>query len=364
MSESSWTSATGGSRGWIKVIVDNQVDDPANNRTLVRVALELWKSNGATAWSSDPSYWAVATSFGSWNGSFTYNFGNMANGTFISLFDSQFWVGHGANGAYTTSVQASISPQSPLTYTDIGTQYKAFTDYQRVPSAPNAPSLSRSSSGATITMSTNAPASAVTVDNFFYAYSTDNANWHSIGYTNSSNPTLSNWAVPSATQGYWIRAQAASSEGWSSPGGSTFIAGIPTAPSTIAATRTAKSVTVAHGQSPSNGGGSQTVTYFVQYSTDNGSSWSSPVQTSGSSYTFNGLTSALTYLFRVYGQNSIGASAATVSSPLFVPAGGRRHDGSAWASTSTARRHDGSQWVDITIARRYDFAQDKWVDLS
>ena len=222
-------------------------------------------------------------------------------------------------------------------------------------------SVTRSSNGATITMSANVPSSATSVDNYFYRYSTDNANWAGVGYTNSSTPTYSNWAAPSATTGYWISAQAHSSEGWSGAGSSSFIAGIPTPPAAISANRTARNVTVTISGSPSNGGAAIT-SYTVQYSTDGGSTWTGTQDITSGSYTYTNLTSALTYTIRAYATNATGNSSPVMSAPIFVPAGGRRFDGTSWVSTTVAKRYDGTSWVDLTIAKRFNGTS--WVDLS
>jgi hypothetical protein len=79
-------------------------------------------------------------------------------------------------------------------------------------------------------------------------------------------------------------------------------------------------------------------------------------------YTYTNLTPALTYLFRVFATNSIGSSDFTESSGVFVPAGGKRWDGSAWTAAAVGRRWDGSAWVDLTVAKRWDGSS--WGDLS
>jgi hypothetical protein len=83
---------------------------------------------------------------------------------------------------------------------------------------------------------------------------------------------------------------------------------------------------------------------------------------SGQTYTYTGLTAGLTYRFRTYAVNATGNSTFTTAADLFVPAGGRRYDGTAWNSTATAKRFDGTNWVDLTIAKRFDGTS--WVDLS
>jgi hypothetical protein len=163
-----------------------------------------------------------------------------------------------------------------------------------------------------------------------------------------------------ATQIYYFQTRAVSSEGagpWSS---TATVPGLPSTPASITLSRTARNVTVNVGASATNGG--STITdYFVQYSTDSGSTWSGAQATTAGSYTYSALTAGLTYTFRGYATNAVGNS-AIVSTSIFVPAGGKRYDGTAWASTATAKRYDGSTWVDLTTAKRFDGTV--WADLS
>lgn len=140
---------------------------------------------------------------------------------------------------------------------------------------------------------------------------------------------------------------------------------VPTAPGAISLSRTGRDVTVTTSASGSDGG--QSITgYKVQYrtSTDNSSwgSWGNEQTLSSYSYTYTGLTAALYYQFRVYAQNSNGSSASPSFQSVFVPAGGKRWNGSAWVSASTGKRWNGSSWVDLTIAKRWSGSA--WVDLS
>jgi hypothetical protein len=74
------------------------------------------------------------------------------------------------------------------------------------------------------------------------------------------------------------------------------------------------------------------------------------------------LTVAQTYVFRVYAVGDGTNTSYTTSAGIFVPAGGKRWDGSAWNSASTGKRWDGSAWVDLGTAKRWDGSN--WVDLS
>lgn len=140
---------------------------------------------------------------------------------------------------------------------------------------------------------------------------------------------------------------------------------VPTAPGTISLSRTGRNVTVSTSASGSDGGQGIT-SYQVQYrtSTDNSSwgAWGNTQTLSSYSYTYNNLTAALYYQFRVFANNSNGASASPTFQSVFVPAGGKRWNGSAWVSASTGKRWNGSSWVDLTVAKRWSGSA--WVDLS
>lgn len=111
-------------------------------------------------------------------------------------------------------------------------------------------------------------------------------------------------------------------------------------------------------------GGNPTIstTYNVQYSM-NGGAYTGTQSSSGTSFTFSGLTRGQTYVFRAYTTNAAGQSTSyAYSASTFLPAGGKRWDGSAWNPTATAKRWNGSAWVDIQIAKRWSGSA--WVDLS
>lgn len=114
--------------------------------------------------------------------------------------------------------------------------------------------------------------------------------------------------------------------------------------------------------------------YRVQYSTDNGVTWSGALTMNNRSYLYELLPPALTYIFRCFAVNSIGNGDTTSSTPVFVSAGGRRKIPSGgFEPTQTAKRYDsarpeGQKWVDLNTAKRYSSAANGglggWVDLS
>jgi hypothetical protein len=152
--------------------------------------------------------------------------------------------------------------------------------------------------------------------------------------------------------------------------------GVPGAPSSISVgTKVGRTITIDHAQD-ANGYGNNVTEYRLQLSTDNGSTWkgwdnSTKTFTangtynvsSAGSFTYQLLTPALTYKWRVQGANSIGAGdLITTASGTFVGAGGKRWDGSNWNPTTVSKRHDGTNWVDLTTAKRFDGTN--WVDLT
>ena len=225
-----------------------------------------------------------------------------------------------------------------------------------IPSAPSAePTLSRSSDGVTVTVtSASAAGNGNGPSGYVYRTSYDGTTWNAQAALSQGAGTF----TLTATQTVYVQTAAVNSIGQGAWSGTTTVVGIPTAPSSATATRTARNVTVVAGNST----GSGITGYFVQYSTNGGSSWSTAQPMTSQSYTYTNLTAALTYTFRVYSTNSIGASATTSSATVFVPAGGKRWDGTAWTSTTTAKRWDGTNWVDLSTAKRWDGTN--WVDLS
>lgn len=138
----------------------------------------------------------------------------------------------------------------------------------------------------------------------------------------------------------------------------------PDAPSTVSITLNAdKSIFVQSNVVSSPAG---TATYYIaaRSSANGGSTWGAwsgwtTIGGNARSYTYAAgtLTYGLTWQFKMYASNSDGSSAETVSnSPasVFLPAGGRRFDGSNFNPTSIAKRHNGTDFVTLTIAKRHN----------
>ena len=144
----------------------------------------------------------------------------------------------------------------------------------------------------------------------------------------------------------------------------------PAAPSTITLTLNAdKSITVSSNVVSSPAG---TATYYIGYSSssDGGSTlgaWSSytTIPSNSNSYTYaaNTLTAGLTYRFRMYASNTDGSSAATTSATnLFLPAGGKIYNGTAWVNATNAKILTGSGWQTIVTAKIFNGTS--WVNLT
>ena len=139
---------------------------------------------------------------------------------------------------------------------------------------------------------------------------------------------------------------------------------IPATPSSVSGTVNAnKTITVNVAAITDPGGNPAiTTTYNAQYSVDGGG-YTATQSSTGTAFTFSGLTPGKTYTFRAYTNNDAGQSASfAYSSPVFLPSGGKRFDGSSYISTQTAKRFDGSAWQTIVTAKRYDGSS--WVNLS
>lgn len=146
----------------------------------------------------------------------------------------------------------------------------------------------------------------------------------------------------------------------------------PAAPTTVSIALNAdKSITVTSNAVSSPAG---TATYYIssRSSSNGGSTWGSwssytTIPSNARTYTYSAgsLTYGLTYQFRMYASNSDGSSAATTSnspSTVFLPAGGKRFDGSTWNPTGTAKRFDGTNWNTLTVAKRFNGTS--WVDMT
>ena len=138
----------------------------------------------------------------------------------------------------------------------------------------------------------------------------------------------------------------------------------PATPASVTATVNADKTIGVSVASITDPGGNPTIatTYNVQYSMGGGA-YTGTQSSSGTSFTFSGLTRGQTYIFRAYTTNAAGGPLGyATSSSVFLPSGGKRWDGSTWSPTATAKRWDGSTWTDIQTAKRWDGSA--WVNLA
>lgn len=337
-----WEAGTNDDRSRGKVAFDMyvvQTDEP-NNRSLVRIAVGIFDNNG--------SYGGYGT--GSWSigllgaqrasSSVYYDFSGSGPGW---VWADNFWVDHNTDGSKWVDGWATFNGVSPV---GSATASGGFwlTDYARPPYAPGAPSLARSQDGRTITI-TSQPADGrgLGITDYQYRWSSDGSSWSGEQLMGTGRVATFGPAGVTATQAYYFQTRAASSEGWGAWSGSSSIGGVAAAPGSIAVSRAGRNVTVTAGASPTAGVNG----YWVQLSSDNGSTWSAAQLMSNQSYVYQNLTPAVTYRFRVYATNPIGYSAVTSSDPLFVPAGGKVRTGSQWVNTTNMRtRVNGGPWID------------------
>jgi hypothetical protein len=345
------------SNGFVSYLsVTETSTNSAANTSVVTYTLWINPPGNYTSYnlnSGDQSYTVTINGTQVASGGFTYDFRSPNENTNKTIKTGTVTITHNTNGSKTVAASATVNTASATVGdASIASFDTVLTDFVRTPTVPSLSSLTRSSDGATVTASYTGSTFYGTSGSYEYQWSTDNSTWSS-PVSSGSGATVS----PTAT--IYVQGRATDSEGDGVWSGSTTIIGIPTAPASISAVRNARNVTVTAGSST----GSSILGYSVQYSTNGGSSWSSPVVMTSQVYTYLNLPAALTYLFRVYSGNTIGNSAyTTTASGIYVAAGGKRWDGSAWVSTATAKRWDGSAWVDITSAKRWSGSA--WVDLS
>lgn len=220
---------------------------------------------------------------------------------------------------------------------------------------PSPPSLSASNNGVTVNVTTyQGDGAGLSILENQWAWSYDNSSWNYFGGVGATSFVRTN------TDDVYVISRSRNRVGWGAWSGTSYLAGVPSVPASIGLVRNARSVTVTVGASVSNNG-STISGYFVQYSLDGGVSWSAGQVVSGGVYTYVNLLGGKTYVFRAWSVNGIGSS-GFVSSTIFVPAGGKRWDGSGFVSTATAKRWSGSGWVALETAKRWTGAA--WVDLS
>jgi hypothetical protein len=254
-----------------------------------------------------------------------------------------------------------------------------------VPSKPSRPSATPDPAIAgRIRVSWSAPSSSLTILEYAVdRYSANGQTYLERIYSGGTALSVNDSGRPRGEE-YTYRFYARNSTGWSEisdASGKVMAPGLPSAPSSIIGPSQTPSLKVGRNVTinitrDSNGFGNNITGYFLQFSTDNGATWhgwnnttktrinNGENEVTGTSFTYQLLTPALTYLWRVYAKNSVGTGDLTRVTPVgvFVSAGGRRWTGSTWTPTESAKRWTGSAWVDITVAKRWSGTA--WVDLT
>lgn len=285
-----------------------------------------------------------------------------------------------------------VPASGPVGNAAVNTDYISITPFTG-PVAPGAPSLSRSTDGGTVTISSKVPTSGSigSIAKYQYRWSYDNATWNQPASSATSSydmATTSGSFSATSTSTVYVQTRAISTTSyawgtgaWSS---SSSVIGVATAPSSITVTQSGVTATVTCGTST----GTSITDYKVQYaaSTDGGSTFGSWTSVAGGlgdsmgtvarSYTYT-LPPAVTYKFRVSAVNSIpntinsttttGQSAYTTSSNLYLMAVGQRYDTatSQYKQMSVGQRYDAvNGWIPLTKARRYDSSYTDPIDGS
>lgn len=324
----------------------------AANQSTITARFQVSKNtSSSTTYGTFSGYISIAGDSMSWSGTVSVAPG-ASNQT---IFSKSKTVNHNADGSLSVAIVADGAVSGTSWSDSYGSSTVAMTNFVRLPSAPAAPTLTRNSAGTTVTITSAVATSPVTPSSYDAQWSYDGATWTTL--TNIGTD-LAIDVTATSTATVYAQTRAISSEGTGPWSASSSIVGIPTAPSSISVTRNGRSLTITAGSSSGTG----ITGYFVQYSTDDGSNWSSAQAMTGLTYSYVNLTPALTYIVRVYSVNSIGPSGYTTAAGVFVPAGGKRWDGTTWLPSSTGKRWDGSAWVDLQTAKRWDGSA--WTDLS
>jgi hypothetical protein len=286
------------------------------------------------------------------------------SGTSLALDSGSQYINHNSDGTQSFTISAWCDADTNTTYTPSNLNPSGNVGMTTFvgPGQPGNPYLSRSSDGSSIGITSQTPSSgSAPITAYQFIWSNDNSNWNGpVGMSGNATSFAATTTAP-----YYLQTRAISNGGlaWGigSYSGSSFVAGVPSSPSSISVSTSGRSATVNVGSSSTDGGASPT--YWVRYSA-NGGAYSSAVQATGSplSATFNNLAPNTNYTFQTYATNSTGSSTTTTASSVYIAAGGKRFDGTNWVSPSAVRRWDGGTWVDISISKRWSGTA--WVDLT
>lgn len=354
-----WSDAfSGNSTHTLELVITEDSTNSSANTSSVTATLQLNPPSNSIAWNTtgDASY-SFTFEGTTYSSSFTYDF--RTNRNTQVLRSATKTITHNANGTGDASAYGSANAGSgTLGSASISTKTITLTDFQRLPDAPDAPTLSRTSDGTVVTVTSAVASSPVTITDYSMRYSTDQSTWTTTSIGTDRTATFS--AVASPT--YYVQTRGVSSEGngaWSS---SSSIAGY-TPPPPVPGTPTISAVRVGRAIEVTRSDSSNADDYYIQISYDNKVTWAEIYLSQSLVNTFSGLGTGIDYYFRVWATNAYGSSGySTTTSGVYMPAGGRIWNGSTFTYNSTAKRYDGTAWVDITVAKRYDGTT--WIDLQ
>ena len=240
------------------------------------------------------------------------------------------------NGTAYTFRVAAVNAGGTGTYSVVSAAVTPFT----TPDAPTA--VAGVSGNAQVVVSWTAPAdnggSAIIQYQVSYApQGTDNyGTWSTATATQSSSTTFT---VPGLTNGtsykFKVAATNAAGDGSYSTSSSAVTAyTTPGAPTAVTGTAGEGEVALSWSAPTSNGGDSIT-DYIIQYSSNNGASWTtfSDGTSTSTSETVTGLTNGSSYVFRIAAVNAAGAGANSTNSAAVVP---RTVPDAPFSATATA----------------------------
>ncbi len=336
----------------LELVLTETSTNSGANTSVVTATLQINPPSDSSSWNlySDQNSYSLTFDGTTYTGSFTFDFRTNRSTKVLKTVSKT--VTHNADGSKSVSANGSAD-SGTLGVASISTKTLTLTDFVRLPDAPASPALTRTSTGTSITAVGAVASSPVSISNYDLRWSYDNATWTTVTDIGTDRTAI---LTVTSTATVYAQTRGISSEGdgaWSS---SASVVGVPTAPASISISRTGRNVTVTSGSAT----GSGITGYKVQY--NDGSGWSTAVAMTSQTHTYSNLDGATTYTFRVYASNAIGDSAYTTSGSLFVPAGGKRYNGTAFVDAATAKRWNGSAWEEITTAKRWSGSA--WTDLS
>lgn len=343
-----YSDVSSGNRGTLYIDVTDGSPNTSANTSVVSFTLRVVGNN--TAWNTDPGSYRITIDGTNYTGSWSFDF---RSDNTVTLRTGTRTITHGTNGIKSIVVSGTATDAGGSVFGTATITDKTFV-LNSLPGTPTAaPTLTRNDAGTTVTVLSAISGTNAAITDYEYQQSTNNSTWGAA--TSMGTDATIDVTSLTATQTYYYQTRVKTADGsgpWSTSKNTLG------APATITATRTGRNVAVTAG----NATGDSITGYFVQYSSNSGSTWSTAETMTSQAYTYNSLTPGLTYLFRVYATGANGDSGKTTSAGVFVSAGGKRWTGSAWQYGATAKRWNGSAWVDLTTAKRWNGSS--WVDLS